>query len=117
MISLAVTYMLDNGQDVDDLSVDGLTVGDDVTDAVEVIVRLDRQMCIAQVVVGIPVCVWLHGSTVLIHTQLTHTSHNNIQLEVIIFDFSESFDFDNVLSKRKRTIVTFINMHFSFSVH
>ena len=69
----ASTYTLNSGHDADDLTIDGFTVGYDVTNSVVVIAWLDRQMDIALVLIGIPVCVRLHRTSVLIYTQLTHT--------------------------------------------
>lgn len=69
------TNVLDNSQNADDIAVNGLTVGNDIADGIVVVVWLDRQMCIAQVIVSIPVSVWLDGTTTLIDTQLTHTSN------------------------------------------
>lgn len=64
------TYMLNNSHDVDDITIHGLTIGYDIANGVVVIVRLDRQMCIAQVVISV-LCVWLYSTGTLIHDQLT----------------------------------------------
>jgi len=60
--------MLNDGHDADDVTVDGLPIGHDVTNGVVIIVRLDGQMCILLVLVGIPLRVRLHGTTTFIYT-------------------------------------------------
>jgi len=73
LLRVISTYALDNGHDANDITVDGVTVGYDITNGVVVIAWLDRQMCIAQVLVSIPLSVWFNGTSTLVHAQLTHT--------------------------------------------
>ena len=59
--------MLNNSHDADDFTIDGLTIGYNITNGIVVVVWLDRQMCIAQVVVSVPLAERLHGTTTLVH--------------------------------------------------
>jgi len=86
-------YLSNNSHNVDDFTIESRSIGNDITDGVEVIARFHRHLQELQVFIHIPVIVWCQATSGLIQAQLVRTVqfiHNTLFLKQGLWHSNEN---------------------------